>query len=64
MNRMKDERYPKIAYNSYVHRVRNRGRQKKRWIEPIDMKREDCEELYMKIGNTRDAGQESVESKQ
>src|SRR6218665_3817068 len=39
LNWMKNERYPKIAYNGYVHGTRKRGRQKKRWI---DMIREDC----------------------
>jgi len=44
LNRMKNERYPKIAYNGYVHETRKRRRKKKRWI---DMIREDCEELHM-----------------
>src|SRR6218665_2638306 len=43
LNRMKNERYPKIAYNGYVHGTRKRVRQKKRWI---DMIREDCSELH------------------
>src|SRR6218665_2488059 len=46
LNRMKNERYPKIAYNGYVHRTRKRGRQKKRWI---DMIREDCSELHLTL---------------
>ena len=57
MNRMKNERYPKIAYNRHVHGTRKRGRQKNRWI---DMIREDCSELHMT--HMQDAGQESVES--
>jgi len=43
---MKNERYPKIAYNGYVHGTRKRGRQKKRWI---DMIREDCKELHLTL---------------
>ena len=43
LNRMKNERYPKIAYNGYVHGFRKRGRQKKRWI---DMIRENGSELH------------------
>src|SRR6218665_557752 len=30
LNRTKNERYPNIAYNGYVHGARKRGRQKKR----------------------------------
>ena len=51
-----EERYPKIAYNSYVHGTRKRGRQKKRWI---DMIREDCSDTSG--GHMQDSGQESVE---
>src|SRR6218665_1530956 len=47
MNRMKNERYPKITYNGYVHGTGKRGRQKKRWI---DMIREDCSELHLASG--------------
>ena len=43
---MKNERYPKIAYNGYVHGTRKRGRQKKRWI---DMIREECSELHLTL---------------
>ena len=43
---MQDERYPKTAYNGYVHGVRERGRPKKLWI---DMIREDCKELNMTL---------------
>src|SRR6218665_1118008 len=48
LNRMKNERYPKIAHNGYVglHGIRKRGRQKKRWI---DMIREDCSELHLTL---------------
>src|SRR6218665_1674541 len=46
LNRMKNKRYPKIAYNGYVHGTRKRGRQKKRWI---DMIREDCSELHLTL---------------
>ena len=43
---MKNERYPKIAYNGYVHGTRKRGRQKKRWIDII---REDSSELHLTL---------------
>jgi len=43
---MKNERYPKIAYNGYVHGARKRGRQKKRWIDMIE---EDCKELHLTL---------------
>src|SRR6218665_889081 len=46
LNRMKNKRYPKIAYNGYIHGARKRGRQKKRWI---DMIREDCKELHLTL---------------
>src|SRR6218665_460193 len=46
LNRMKNERYPKIAYNGYVHGTRKSGRQQKRWI---DMIREDCKELHLTL---------------
>src|SRR6218665_337602 len=46
LNRRKNERYPKIAYNGYVHGARKMGRQKKRWI---DMIREDCKELHLTL---------------
>ena len=46
LNRMKNERYPKMAYNGYVHGTRKRGRHKKRWI---DMIREDCTELHLTL---------------
>src|SRR6218665_3697589 len=46
LNQMKNERYSKIAYNGYVHTTRKRGRQKKR---VIDMIREDCSELHLKL---------------
>ena len=46
LNRMKNERYPKIAYNGYVHGTRKRGRQKKRWINMI---REDFSELHLTL---------------
>src|SRR6218665_26492 len=46
LNRMKNEQYPKIAYNGYVLGTRKRGRQKKRWI---DMIREDCSELHLTL---------------
>src|SRR6218665_1153638 len=46
LNRMKNKRYTKIAYNGYVHGARKRGRQKKRWI---DMIREDCSELHLTL---------------
>src|SRR6218665_493263 len=46
LNRMKNERYLKIAYNGYVHGSRKRGRQKKRWI---DMIRKDCSELHLTL---------------
>src|SRR6218665_317598 len=49
LNRMKNERYPKIAYNGYVHQTRKRGRQKKRWI---DMIREVCKELHLTLHGT------------
>jgi len=35
---MKNERYPKIAYNGYVPGTRKRGRQK-RWIDRAYFKR-------------------------
>ena len=44
LNRKKNERYPKIAYNGYVYGTRKRGRLKKRWI---DMIREDCSEQHL-----------------
>ena len=43
---MKNERYPKIAYNGYVHGTRKRGRQRKR---RIDMIREDSRELHLTL---------------
>ena len=43
---MQDERYPKIAYNGYVHGVRKRERPKKRWMHMI---REDCKALIMTL---------------
>src|SRR6218665_2213981 len=46
LNWMKNERYPKIAYNGYVHGTRKRERQKKRWI---DMIREDCRERHLTL---------------
>src|SRR6218665_184069 len=46
LNRMENERYPKIADNGYVHGARKRGRQKKRWI---DMIKEDCKELHLTL---------------
>src|SRR6218665_3442803 len=46
LNRMKNERYPKIAYNGSVHGTRKRGRQKKRWI---DMITEDCSEPHLTL---------------
>src|SRR6218665_301077 len=46
LNRMKNERYPKIAYNGCVHGTGKRGRQKKRWI---DMIRDDCSELHLTL---------------
>src|SRR6218665_2286477 len=56
LNRMKDERYPKIAHNGYVDATRKRGRPKKRWIEMI---REDCKELHETSGgHMHCAGQE------
>ena len=46
ISRMENDRYPKIALNGYVHGKRERGRQKKRWI---DLLKEDCEELGMTV---------------
>src|SRR6218665_180516 len=46
LTQMQDGRYPKIACNSYVHGVRNRGRPKKRWIDVI---KEGCKELNMTL---------------
>jgi len=54
---MKNERYPKIAYNVYVHGARKRERNDGSWI---DMIREDCKELHLTLHEA--TGQESVES--
>ena len=35
LNRMRNERYPKIAYNGYAHGTTKRGRSRKRWIDII-----------------------------
>ena len=42
--RMDIGRYPKIAFNGYVHGQRKRGRPKKRWIDVV---RADCNYMGM-----------------
>src|SRR6218665_2290953 len=60
VNRMKNERYPKITYNGYVHGTRKRGRQKKRWINMIRELQRTASDTSG--GHMLDIGQESVES--
>ena len=46
INRMTNNRYPKMALNGHVHGQRGRGRPKKRWL---DMIQSDCEEMGLEI---------------
>ena len=55
VSRMRDERYPKIAVNGYVHGKRKKGRPKKRWV---DMIREDCREMGWSIQEATHKAQE------
>ena len=45
---MKNGRYPKIAFNGYVHGQRRRGRPKKRWIDVV---RADCNCMGMTVNS-------------
>jgi len=43
---MSDQRYPYVAMYGHVRGQRRRGRQKKRWM---DMIKEDCNEMDVKL---------------
>ena len=55
VTRMRDERYPKLAVNGYVHGKRKKGRPKKRWF---DMIQEDCREMGWSIQEATHKAQE------
>jgi len=58
LNRMKDERYPKIAYNGYIHGTTKMGRPKKRQ----DRRGLQRTAYDTSGGHMHGAGKESVES--
>ena len=64
ISRMDDGRYPKIAFNGYVHGQRRRGRPKKRWIDVV---RADCNYMGMTVNSAarnssdRDGWRKSIE---
>ena len=62
--RMDNGRYPKIAFNGYVHGQRRRGRPKKRWSDVV---RADCNFMGMTVNSAarnssdRDGWRKSIE---
>ena len=64
ISRMDNGRYPKIAFNGYVHGQRKRGRLKNRWIDVV---RADCNNMGITINSAarnssdRDGWRKSVE---
>ena len=46
VNRMGNERFPKLLLHGHTHGHRSRGKPKKKWLDDI---REDCDDLNMSI---------------
>jgi len=46
VNRMDNDRFPKLLLYGYTHGHRSKGRPKKRWLHNI---REDCEDMNMAL---------------